>query len=77
MWLLQLGSIRKQRSDQMFKSSRQKSPDNTSVDTLEVESEFAVRNVTELIVDDGYQADKGRKMRLNDIGGYKFSFIEL
>ena len=49
-------------------------PDNsefiTSVDTRKVESEFAVRNVTELIVDDGQQADKGRKMRLNDVDGF-------
>ena len=41
----------------------------TSVDTRKVESEFAVRNVTELIVDDGQQADKGRKTRLNDVDG--------
>ena len=30
----------------------------TSVDTRKVERKFAVRNVTELIVDDGQQADK-------------------
>ena len=41
----------------------------TSVDTRKVESEFAVRNVTEAIVDDGQQADKGRKTRLNDVDG--------
>ena len=34
-----------------------------------VESEFAVRNVTELIVDDAQQADKGRMMQLNDVDG--------
>ena len=39
----------------------------TSVDTRKVESEFAVRNVTELIVDDGQQADESRKTRLNDV----------
>ena len=48
-------------------------PDNsefiTSVDTRKVESDFAVRNVTELIVDDGQQADKGRKTRLNGVDG--------
>ena len=48
-------------------------PDNsesiTSVDTRKVERKFAVRNVTELIVDDGKQADKGRKMWLNDVDG--------
>ena len=48
-------------------------PDNsefiTSVDTRKVQSEFAVRNVTELIVDDGQQADRGRKTRLNDVDG--------
>ena len=31
--------------------------------------QFAVRNVTELIVDDGQQADKSRKTRLNDVDG--------
>ena len=30
---------------------------------------FAARNVTELIVDDGQQADKCRKTRLNDVDG--------
>ena len=39
-------------------------PDNsesiTSVDTRKVERKFAVRNVTELIVDDGQQADRQR-----------------
>ena len=48
-------------------------PDNsefiTSVDTRKVVSEFAVRNVTEPIVDDGQQVDKGRKTRLNDVDG--------
>ena len=48
-------------------------PDNsefiTSVDTRKVESEFAVRNVQAMIVDDGQQADKGRKTRLNDVDG--------
>ena len=28
-----------------------------------------MRNVTELIVDDGQQADEGRKTRLNDVDG--------
>ena len=41
----------------------------TSVDTRKVKSEFDVRNVTELIVDDGQQADKSRKTRLNDVDG--------
>ena len=45
-------------------------PDNSgfiaSVDTRKVESEFAV---TELIVDGGQQAGKGRKTRLNDVDG--------
>ena len=49
----------------MFKSSRQK----RSQTTPKVESEFAVGNVTELIVDDGQQADKSRKTRLNDVDG--------
>ena len=48
-------------------------PDNSefiaSVDTRKVESEFAARNVTELIVDDDRQADRGRKTRLNDVDG--------
>ena len=48
-------------------------PDNsesiTSVGTRKVERKFAVRNVTELIVDDGQQADSGRKTRLNDVDG--------
>ena len=48
-------------------------PDNsesiTSVDTRKVEHEFAVRNVTELIVHDGQQADESRKTRLNDVDG--------
>ena len=48
-------------------------PDNsesiTSVGTRKVERKFAVRNVTELIVDDGQQADRGRKTRLNDVDG--------
>ena len=35
----------------------------TSVDTRKVESEFAVRNVTELIVDDGQQCEVSRKDR--------------
>ena len=42
----------------------------TSIDAQKVVSEFAVRNVTELIVDDGQQADKGRKMRFNDVDGF-------
>ena len=41
----------------------------TSIDAQKVESEFAARNVTELIVDDGQQADEGRKTRLNDVDG--------
>ena len=58
----------------MFPSSRQKEvPGNsefiTSVDTRKVESEFAVRNVTEVMVDDGQQADRGRKARLKDVDG--------
>ena len=74
MWLPQLSSIRKQRSDQMFKSSRQKrsqtTPNpSTSVDTREVERKFAERNVTEKIVDDCRQADRGRKTRWNDVDG--------
>ena len=32
-------------------------------------SKFAVRSVTELMVDDGQQADRGRKTRLNDVDG--------
>ena len=48
-------------------------PDNsesiTSVATRKVERKFAVRNVTELVVDDGQQANKGRKTQLNDIDG--------
>ena len=48
-------------------------PDNSefiaSADTRKVESEFAVRNVTELTVDDGQHADRGRKMQLNDVDG--------
>ena len=48
-------------------------PDNsesiTSVDTLKVERKFAVRNVTESMVDDGQQADRGPKTRLNDVDG--------
>ena len=42
-------------------------PDNsesiTGVDTRKVVSEFGVRNVTESMVDDGQQADRGRKTR--------------
>ena len=45
----------------------------TSVDTREVERKFAIRNVTELVtelvVHDGQQADRGRKTRLNDVDG--------
>ena len=48
-------------------------PDNsgsvTSVDTRKVERKFAVGNVTELMVDDGQQADRGRKTRLIDVDG--------
>ena len=48
-------------------------PDNSdsiaSVYTRKVERKFAVRNVTELMVDDGQQADRGRKTRLNDVDG--------
>ena len=48
-------------------------PDNsefiTSVDTRKVESEFAVRSVTELIVHDGQQADESRKTWLNEVDG--------
>ena len=51
----------------------EKVPDNsdpiTSVDTREVERKFAVRNVTELVVHDGQQADESRKTRLNDVDG--------
>ena len=38
-------------------------------DTRKVERKPAVRNVTELMVDDGQQADRGRKTRLNDVDG--------
>ena len=41
----------------------------SSVDTRKVERKFAVRNVTVLMVDDGQQADRGRKTRLNDVDG--------
>ena len=48
-------------------------PDNsesiTSVDSRKVGREFTVRNVTELVVDAGQQADRGRKTRLNDVDG--------
>ena len=48
-------------------------PDNsesiTSVGSRKVERKFSVRNVTELIVDDGQQAVRGRKTRLNDVDG--------
>ena len=60
------------RSDVKFEPPEEV-PDNsefiTSVDTRKVESEFAVRNVMELIVDDGQQADESRKTRLNDVDG--------
>ena len=53
--------------------SSEEVPDNsesiTSVDAQKVESEFSARNVTEMIVDDGQHADKGRKTRLNDVDG--------
>ena len=45
------------------------SESTTSVDTRKVERMFAVRSVTEFVVDDGQQADKGRKTRLNDVDG--------
>ena len=41
----------------------------TSVDPQKVERRFAVRNVTELMADDGQQTDRGRKTRLNDVDG--------
>ena len=41
----------------------------TSVGTRKVEHKFSLRNVTELIVDDGQQADRGRQTRLNDVDG--------
>ena len=41
----------------------------TSVGTLKVERKFAVRNVTELSVDAGHQADRGREKRMNDVDG--------
>ena len=48
-------------------------PDNsefiTSVGTRKVERKFAVRNVTELIVDDGQQVDRGRKTQSNGVDG--------
>ena len=51
----------------------EKVPDNpksiTSVDARKVERKFAVRNVTELMVDDGQQADRGRRTCLNDVNG--------
>ena len=60
------------RSDVQFEPPEEV-PDNsefiTRADTRKVESEFAARNVTELIVNDGQQADKGRKTRLNDVDG--------
>ena len=60
------------RSDVKFEPPEEV-PDNsefiTSVDTRKVESEFAVRNVMDLIVDDGQQADESRKTRLNDVDG--------
>ena len=68
-WLSQLSSIRKQRSDQMFKSSRQKrsqtTPNPSRVLILgKLSMSFAVRNVTELIVHDGQQADESRKTKV-------------
>ena len=56
---------KKRRSDQMFRSSRQKrsqtapSPSRVFL-AQKVESDFAARNVTELIVDDGRQAGRQR-----------------
>ena len=41
----------------------------TSFDTRKVQRKFAVRNLTELMVHDGQQADRGRKTRLNDVDG--------
>ena len=67
-----------QRSKTAFRSDVQieppeEVPDNsefiTSVDTRKVEGEFAVRNETELIVDDGQQADESRRTRSNDVDG--------
>ena len=48
-------------------------PDNsesiTGVGIQKVENKFIVRKWTELVVDDGQQADRGRKTRLNDVDG--------
>ena len=58
------------RSDVQIEPSEEV-PDNsesiTGVGIQKVERKFAVRNVTELMVDDGQQADRGRKTRSNDV----------
>ena len=41
----------------------------TSVGIQKAEGKFAVRDVTELVVDAGQQTDKGREARMNDVGG--------
>ena len=41
----------------------------TGVDIQKVERKFAVRNVTELVVDAGQQRDRGRETRSNDVDG--------
>ena len=72
MWLSQLSSIPSFRSHIQIEPSEEiphSSESITSVDAQKVESDFAARNVTELIVDDGQQADKCRKTRLNDVDG--------
>ena len=44
-----------------------KSESITGVDIQKVERKFAVRNVTELVVDAGQQTDRGRETRSNDV----------
>ena len=61
-----------QRSDQMFKSSRQKrsqTTPNSSRVLILGRWRVSVRSVTELIVDDGQQADESRKTWLNEVDG--------
>ena len=67
-------STQERHSDQMFKLSRQKRSQSTSnpptsVGIQKAEVKFAVRDVTELVVDAGQQTDKGREARMNDVGG--------
>ena len=58
------------RSDVSSRAVPNNSESITSVDTWEVEREFAVRIVTELLVDDCQQADESLKTRLNDVDGF-------